>query len=93
MVMTRRETTAVLWPDPDRGPYLIRLEATPFDGRLQCSSVEVRAMNGKPVTATALRAVPLGRLMMDFLERRAKEHMPPEDIAEWLIALGDPNRE
>ena len=89
--MTRREKIEILWPDSDRGPYLIRLEASKFDGRLQCSSVEVRAMDGKSVTATVLRSVSLGRLMMDFLKRRAKEHMPPEDIAEWLVSLGDPD--
>ncbi len=50
-------------------------------------------MDGRSVTATALRTLPLGRLMMDFLKRRAKEHMPPEDIAEWLVSLGDPDRE
>jgi hypothetical protein len=96
--------TEILWPDPEYGPYLIRLEVTELNGRLECTAVEMRTlfvsqpivtkkqlpalvelwdelMRGStrtlerrraapptPVTASALRSVPLGKLVNKFLE-------------------------
>ncbi len=82
--------TTILWPDPKYGPYVIRLEITELNGRLECTAFEMQTlfrlpmelsdklMRGStraqraPVTASALRSVPLGKLVNDFLERLRK---------------------
>ena len=81
--------TEILWPDPKGGPYVVRLVVTELNGRLECTTVEMRTLfdpsffieppeppagytkttRSKPVTASALRSVPLGRLVNAFLER------------------------
>lgn len=105
--MIANPETEILWPDPESGPYLIRLEVTELNGRLECIAVEMqtlfflpvtakdlpslvertkamltgdsvepsarrrpmRADPPAPVTALALRSVPLGKLVNEFLER------------------------
>ena len=107
--MAATDKTEILWPDPEHGPYLVRLEVTELNGRLECTAVEMRTMFTRPttpsdfptlekmlsetkailagdtiesittlprvgeyptpITASALRSVPLGKLVNEFLDR------------------------
>ncbi len=86
--MVATAETEILWPDPKSGPYVVRLVVTELNGRLECTTVEMRTLflpsffieppeppagytkttRSKPVTASALRSVPLGKLVNEYLK-------------------------
>lgn len=105
--MAATDETEILWPDPDYGPYLIRLKVTELNGRLECTAIEMQTLfwlpsskkamlagvsdeppahtprQPTPVTAVALRSVPLGRLVNEFLERLRED---PIQASQRLMA-------
>jgi hypothetical protein len=108
--MAATDKTEILWPDPEHGPYLIRLEVTELNGRLECTAVEMQTLFHRPttakqwkamqtgepversaqamrqptpVTASALRSVPLGKLVNEFLERLRKD---PRSASHRLVS-------
>ena len=82
----------VLWPDPDRGPWLLVLHWTRVDGRIECTGLELRSarqgheprgslllthdVEPTRLTTTVLRALPFAATVQDT--KRAMGH-----FTEW----------
>lgn len=57
------EVSIVRWPDEHVGPWEVVLERTPVNGRMTVVGLTIRGVDGRtPVTATAIRSVPVARL-------------------------------
>lgn len=90
---------AELWPDPDTGPWAIRLEWSEIDGRHECTGVTIRSfsptdeadLTGLPdqdsttemVTAAMWRSVPIGSLIA-AKRRRMLESFSPGGVMHEL---------
>ncbi len=89
--------TAVLWPDSERGPWLIRLLWAPVVGRVECVGVEVRSYretdedwppelprwdeDPPPLTTSLLRGVPLHTIVTDI---RRQEAAGSRELGQWM---------
>lgn len=65
-------TSSSRWPKP-LGPWLVELEWGSIDGRAEVTSFRLRSVGARqPVTAEALRSVPLGRLASESRRKLAR---------------------
>lgn len=75
-----------LWPDPERGPWLIELDFAFLEGRPECVGFHIRSvvhdealeatgiadrLTPTPLTRLTLRQVPLGRFVTEERQRTA----------------------
>lgn len=79
---------ASLWLD---GGHIVTIVWTTLNGRLEPHKVTVQAPEGRPVTAEALRSIPLGTIVTELRtrvaaahERRSRTSTSSEERARWL---------
>jgi len=89
--------TALLWPDSQRGPWLLRLRWAPVRGRIECTGLEVRSYRetaeewppemplwseDPPVLMTSLlRDLPLHSIVTDVRQELAERSA---EFGSWL---------
>lgn len=63
--------TEQLWPGPDGAEWLLKFEWATVEERVQLIGFCVRSFDGdRPVTASVLRSIPLGRIVEDEARKR-----------------------
>lgn len=65
------------WTDSNGMRWRYALTWEPVDGRIECTRLELAALDGQPVTSSALRAFPIGA----FLARGRRKQ---RDLALWV---------
>jgi hypothetical protein len=89
--------TALLWPDAQQGPWLVRLMWAPVRGRIECIGLEVRGYretteewppelplwSGDPpiLMTSVLRELPLHSIVTDVRQEMAENS---EEFGSWL---------
>ena len=95
----RTDQDALLWPDPQTGPWLITVTWADFEGRLEPVSLEIRGYRedgqawppvlplrdqGPAILATTtLREIPFATIVADLRRQRAAQHA---DFIDFLAA-------
>src|SRR5947209_7083274 len=96
-------STWLLWPDGERGPWVIRLQWTRVTGRLECCGMEIKSFretgedwpsvlrrwdeDPEVLTTTTLRQLPLGAMLHDIREEGWRL---TQDLSASLEADEDP---
>lgn len=66
--------TEQLWRGPDGAEWVLGFDWETIEGRVECIGFHVRSGEGesRPVTASVLRSIPLGRILGNIAEKRVE---------------------